>query len=276
MAKKRKEMEPEEDEDIEIELPGFDEREFIKEENIGAKTSYIAIGLGALAGLIDALIIIFTGQWMIGGIVAILIAGAFYPLFRLLKIELNSLKVRNWIGMAIFFLLTTLLINVVLLQPPLVDKAPARIDSNMIIYDDPLDPGNYTVLEDATGLNTLYFSNDVNYTENATFTTRVRDNVGISTPQIFVYQLNTGTNEYNELFSADMEKFYPSDYLFSNATWDEYENVWEDFEGTYFEYHIPRDVTTTRGDYQVRVRVEDDSGKVTWSEYDFKVRPAVV
>lgn len=67
MAKsKRDEIADEKGDGYEFRLPDFDEKAFVRREVLSARASFVALGLGALAGVIAALLWFLPIPWTVG------------------------------------------------------------------------------------------------------------------------------------------------------------------------------------------------------------------
>lgn len=81
MAKsKRDEKVAERDEEYEFQLPKFDEKAFIRREVMSAKSSFYALGLGVLAGLVSLGLFLAGLDWRLGWLPILAALAAMRPL----------------------------------------------------------------------------------------------------------------------------------------------------------------------------------------------------
>lgn len=130
MAKKRKETEEEEEEPFKI--PKFDKEKYIKEQKRNIKCYYVSIAFGLLIAIISAgffimlqgndlrlpLVFLFgflTGSWL-------------KYLFIKLNFDTADFDKKNWIGNYAMYFFTWLVILIVLVNPPIYDDEPPRIE----------------------------------------------------------------------------------------------------------------------------------------------------
>jgi len=81
MAKsKREEIAEEKEDGYEFELPDFDEKAFVRREVLGARATFVAVGLGLVAGLVAAAIWRWSSlPWQVGLLVLLVGTLAFRP-----------------------------------------------------------------------------------------------------------------------------------------------------------------------------------------------------
>ena len=97
MAKSKRE-ENEEAGDYEFQLPPFDEKAFIRREVLGARASFVAVGIGLVGGILATVAYFLTGRdvalWYVGMLVVIATALAFPRVLRAMSFpeELTTLK----------------------------------------------------------------------------------------------------------------------------------------------------------------------------------------
>ena len=121
MAKKRRIVEKKaQEEDYEFTPPEFDEEEFIRKDLYGTKIIFVVAAFAIIIGILCSCVqkaFADTGLWL-GLALMFLGVAAINPLLRLLRFDPELLERRTIVGNALFYLLLTLGIWILLVNPP--------------------------------------------------------------------------------------------------------------------------------------------------------------
>ena len=121
MAKKRRIIEKKaKEEDYEFVPPEFDEEEFIRKDLYGTKIIFVVAAFAIIIGILCSCVqkaFADTGLWL-GLALMFLGVAAINPLLRLLRFDPELLERRTIVGNALFYLLLTLGIWILLVNPP--------------------------------------------------------------------------------------------------------------------------------------------------------------
>ena len=121
MAKKRRIIEKKaQEEEYEFVPPEFDEEEFIRKDLYGTKIIFVVAAFAIIIGILCSCVqkaFADTGLWL-GLALMFLGVAAINPLLRLLRFDPELLERRTIVGNALFYLLLTLGIWILLVNPP--------------------------------------------------------------------------------------------------------------------------------------------------------------
>ena len=121
MAKKRRIIEKKaQEEDYEFTPPEFDEEEFIRKDLYGTKIIFVVAAFAIIIGILCSCVQkAFTdaGLWL-GLALMFLGVAAINPLLKLLRFDPDLLERRTKVGNSLFYLLLTLGIWILLVNPP--------------------------------------------------------------------------------------------------------------------------------------------------------------
>jgi hypothetical protein len=120
MAKKRRREGVEPEETYEFEPPEFDEREFILKDLYGTKVLMVTALLAVIFGIFAAClqIFVFPEFWFIGLLLLFLVMFMFRRLLALLRFRVDLLDQKMLIGNYLLFLLLSLGVWIIVLNPP--------------------------------------------------------------------------------------------------------------------------------------------------------------
>ncbi|MDR0198774.1 MAG: hypothetical protein LBI08_03425 [Methanomassiliicoccaceae archaeon] len=116
MAKKRRREGTEPEETYEFEPPKFDEREFLLKDLYGTKVLFVTILLAVIVGILARCL--YEIHYAIGLALMFLTIVAFKQILMLLKFRADLLDQKTLIGNYILFMLLTLGVWIILLNPP--------------------------------------------------------------------------------------------------------------------------------------------------------------
>ena len=121
MAKKRRIIEKKaQEEDYEFTPPEFDEEDFIRKDLYGTKIIFVVAAFAIIIGILCSCVQkAFTdaGLWL-GLALMFLGVAAINPLLKLLRFDPDLLERRTKVGNSLFYLLLTLGIWILLVNPP--------------------------------------------------------------------------------------------------------------------------------------------------------------
>ena len=152
-AKKRKKRE----EDESVELPDFDEVEYMKKEVEAAKLAFVLIALSVVVALLLFAITIATTLAIVAFFVGLLITFALPRLVPLLpwpKIDLSKFERKDWISHGGTFVFAWLAFWILFLNVPFVDVTPPTI-TGVSVWNgvrDTVAPANDWEFQDANNL----------------------------------------------------------------------------------------------------------------------------
>ncbi len=130
MAKRRKEKDEEEDKPFKI--PKFDEETFLKRERRNIKSTFISFIFGAFMALICFCFWALMGdqglRWPLVLLVGIFTASFLKVIFQRINIDLTDFGRKNWFGSYAIYFVSWLVIFIVLVNPPIYDSEPPKID----------------------------------------------------------------------------------------------------------------------------------------------------
>ncbi len=141
MAKRRKEKDEEEDKPFKI--PKFDIEAFLKRERRNIKSTFISFLFGAFMALICfgfwALIGNNPFRWELILLVGVVNAVFLKHIFLRVKLDLTDFGRKNWFGSYAIYFFSWLVILIILVNPPVYDDEPPRID--LVILPDMQEAG---------------------------------------------------------------------------------------------------------------------------------------
>lgn len=105
-------------EPYEFPMPKFDEKAFMRREVESARMSFIAVGLGVLAGVLARLADYATGNFLTGWIPILALLVGLTPLFRRLGYSEENTTPKSMFGNWSLLFFTGLALWVVLYNPP--------------------------------------------------------------------------------------------------------------------------------------------------------------
>jgi len=156
--------------------PDFDEREFLTKDMKGTRTLLVTALFSTIAGIVAFLLT--DTSWYLGLAVIIGLVASLRFIYPLFRIDIKAIEKKAWAGNIAMFLLLSLGIWVVLMNPPFSDHTDPTLEDNDIIIQG--GNGNWTIV---TNLNTqIHSGQDVNFTVNAS------DISGIDRVEISIYQ----------------------------------------------------------------------------------------
>ena len=119
----------------EIELPKFDEKEFLRRERRKAKTAFVA----SIFGFFIAIICHFVWRsvdesirWPLCFFFAIASIGFMAKILEFLKVDIKAFSRKEWFGSIAFYILTWLAIFIVSINPPFYDASPPKMEVVML------------------------------------------------------------------------------------------------------------------------------------------------
>jgi hypothetical protein len=156
--------------------PDFDEREFLTKDMKGTRTLLVTALFSTIAGIVAFLLT--DTSWYLGLAVIIGLVAALRFIYPLFRIDIKAIEKKAWAGNIAMFLLLSLGIWVVLMNPPFSDHTdPTLVDNDIIIQGG---NGNWTIVTDLNPQ--IQSGQDVNFTVNAS------DIGGIERVEISIYQ----------------------------------------------------------------------------------------
>ncbi len=134
MAKKRKDLDEEEDEPFKI--PKFDKEEYVKEQRRNIKAYYISLAFGLLIAVISAgFFILLEGnsmRWPLVLLFGFLTGSWLRYLYLKLNIDTGDFDKKTWFGNYAIYFFTWLVILIVLINPPVYDSEPPKIELSVL------------------------------------------------------------------------------------------------------------------------------------------------
>ena len=118
MAKKRRRESAEPEDTYEFAPPEFDEREFLLRDMYGTKVTLVVTALAIIIGILAACLQIATDIWYLGLLLIVLVMVAFKQFMMLLKFRVDLMDQKMMIGSYVFFLLLSLGVWIIILNPP--------------------------------------------------------------------------------------------------------------------------------------------------------------
>jgi len=153
VAKKRRQKDEQRD-DEEYQFPEFDEKEFIQEEMLTAKATFIAAGVSLLFVMIS--FFITEWNWRLAFAVGLGGIGAIFFVVRMFGIEFDDLPKKNWVGVGAVYFFTWLAVWIILSSPPITDNSEPLFWNAPEFYQANEGDGNNTTIEWTTvGANRL-------------------------------------------------------------------------------------------------------------------------
>lgn len=196
------------DEDRGFAPPKFDRQKFINEEIRDAKATFIVVMFGVLMGLLSYVIFVYLDSLEGALVIGMFAVAAIKLLFNIVNVDVSEFKLKNWLGNALWYLLTWVAIWILTVNPPITDIVAPKIK-----FLTPME------VEAEKG----------NITTNITIEAKVTDNVGIrevyiifeSVPQMPNQSLRTN-KEYEMTNSGDIYYFKPQGYSFVIGEYEYY------------------------------------------------------
>ena len=240
MAKKRKQKEPEEEEDVEIQLPEFDDEAFLKEETRASKVTFIAVAYGAVSGLVTFLIFWIMGDaWQVPVALGFILMGGIIGLLMFFKIDIKELNWKNWVGGAVSYLATWLIVFIILINMPIYDRQAPDIKWNRLYYYDML-KGEYNRTEQSSVLNPAV---------NNTIFVVVTDNSKVQSVELKIVPTG-GTELPDTKFTKVMGEAIREKYNLSDKDYIKYHDH-------FYEFEIPKGLAD--GPYEYEIKAKDDN-----------------
>lgn len=121
MAKKKRRVQAKPEEEYEFVPPEFDEKEFILKDLYGTKVLLVVTALAVIVGIVSAIIydIDHDGYlYLIGIVLMFLVVLGMKEFLKLLKFDPDLLESKSMIGNYVLFLLLSLGVWIVLINPP--------------------------------------------------------------------------------------------------------------------------------------------------------------
>jgi len=269
LAKKRKPKETEEEEEeIVIKLPEFDDEAFMKEETRAGKVSFIAIGWGVVAGIISAMVFWLVGYdlWQLPLVIGFVLMVGILGLLRFFKIDIKELNWKNWVGAALSYLATGLIVFIILINMPLHDaQRPAIREHEAYALD--MDYWFFDNVNESTPLNSH---------GNNTLLVIITDNDEVESVTFSVVGPNGNEVPYANLTWIDEQQrkqhpWIPTD-AGNNSYKDAYDisdNKYERYHENLYEYLIPTGLDS--GTYTYTITAKDTGGHKTSDTGVFRI-----
>lgn len=119
MARKRRVYKkPVEEEEYEFTPPEFDELEFIHKDLYTARILFVVTVLAFVIGIFASFLHKATGMWYVGALLLFLTVAAMKQFLTLLRFEPDLLEGKTMVGNYALFLLLSLGIWILLINPP--------------------------------------------------------------------------------------------------------------------------------------------------------------
>ncbi len=119
----------------EVELPEFDEKEFLKKERRKAKTAFVASIFGFFIAIICHFVWISVDErirWPLCFFFAIASIGFMAKILEFLKVDIKAFSRREWFGSIAFYFFTWLAIFILSINPPFYDASPPKMEIVML------------------------------------------------------------------------------------------------------------------------------------------------
>jgi hypothetical protein len=247
-AKKRKQKEPEKVEEEEIKLPEFDDEAFMVEETRAAKVSFIAIGWGAVAGILTFVLFWITGEmWQVSVAFGFVLVAGIIGLLMFFKIDLKELNWKNYLAGAFSYLATWLIVFIILINMPIYDRQSPDIKINQLYFEK--DDGTYNETVQGAVLK-------VN--QNHSLVVIATDNSEIQDIELIITYEDGSTLENTQFKRVTEVK---AKYNFTSKEYGRYHDH-------IYEYNIPTGLPGGRYEYEVTANDDNDhSSKTTGNFY---------
>lgn len=136
MAKKRKEKD-EEEEDKPFKVPKFDEKEYVKEQRRNIKAYYVSLAFGILIAIVSAGFYILLEEnssfrWPLVLLFGVLTGSWLRYIFVQLNFDTKDFDKKTWFGNYAIYFFTWLVILIVLINPPIYDSEPPKIEISVL------------------------------------------------------------------------------------------------------------------------------------------------